>query len=346
MREQILKQIAEAREKNETLLSFSRLETANDCLYCYNEIYNNKHRGLDNIYGILGGLVHEGLELYYNTGENKLSEIFENGYKKAKKDGYDFSNDVIKENYLYCVRHYIKNFKGEDLKGLQEFPFMIELNGSKIIGYIDRITKDPNSNENTFRIIDFKTSTMYSKEDKKKKGRQLVLYAYAVEQITGKKVTSICWNMLKYVKITYKGKTRKRSKFFLRNGYVLAWKNEIMEELEKIGVEFEDAIDIFTEALTKNEIPEQIKDAFIFEDALVEHEYNEETIQDVLDYIEDTIKTINKTSKWKTKTITESNNFKCLYLCNFRDCCPSVKSYLNKIPEHMIEEDDDFESLF
>lgn len=346
MREDILKKINEARANGEILYSFSRLESFNDCLYAYNITYNQHNRGLDNIYALLGTSIHDGLEHYFNCGENELQERFDKGYENALKDGYNFPNDKIKENYLYCINHYIKNFKSDGLNSLQEFPFMIELNGIKIIGFIDRITKDPNSSDNTLRIIDFKTSTNYSKKEKQIKGRQLVLYAYAVEQLTGKKVTSVCWNMLKYINVKYKKKTRKTKKIFLRNEYVLFWKDEILQSLQDKGYEFEDAIDIFMEHLQKNEMPNEVLEDFEFGDAYVEYEYNDETKQELLDYIEKTVKKINKTKEWKAKNIS-NGDFKCLNLCNHRETCPALKSYIQKLPETMVEETGiNFDELF
>lgn len=347
MRKDILDKIEKAKKNKEVLYSFSRLDVANDCLYAYNETYNKSNKGIGNVYASLGLAIHDGLEEFYNTGKNNLSKKFEEEYNKTKEDGYNFMSDTIEESYMYCMRHYIENFKSDNKNSLQEFPFMIEYKGKKIIGYIDRIVQDTsNEGERTLRIIDYKTSTMYTKSDKKIKGRQLVLYAYAIEQMTGYKVTSVCWDMLKYVKITYKGKTRKTKKFFLRNEYVLAWKNEILQELENKGYDFEEALDIYMECLGKNKMPEEVLDMFEFEDALVEYEYNEETKEELFNYLDTTFDMLLNVKNWKTKHIKDKN-FKCFYLCNHRETCPALKSYFNNIPEHMLDDDGiNFEELF
>lgn len=346
-REETLKKMEELRQQGKVLYSFSRLSSFNDCLFCYNETYNKGDRGKDNIYALIGTSLHNSLEDIYNDKDNQLKENYNNDYKKAKEQGFDFPTDKIKENYDICINHYIDNFKKDELNSLTEYPFLIEVNGEYIIGFIDRVTKDPNSNENTLRVIDYKTSTRYAKKDLVEKGRQLVLYAYALEQITGKKVTSCCWNMLKYAYVKCKLGSRKKA-MIMRNEIVLKYRDEILQAIEDKGYEFDEALDIYMDNATKNKIPDEVKDYFEITDGYVEYPYNEETKTELLEYLHNTIKKIKShNNEWKPKSISLSNEFLCLHLCSHRDKCPALSKYMNNIPEIVEEETElNFEELF
>lgn len=348
-KEELEKEIQIMRESGEDIYSFSKLETANDCPYAYKLAYIDKRKDLskDNIYAKMGNVIHDSLERTYNGEEVDIKKEFDEGYQRCKDEGYDFPDLNIKEGYMNCMHHYIDNFIKDEFKGMQEYVFLTEIDGIKVTGFIDRITKDPDSEEKTLRVIDYKTSTAYSKKDLAKKGRQLVLYAYALEKEKGVKVSKICWNMLKYVNVYYSGKTRKKKTLYRRDEYVMAWKDEIIKELESLGYDIVEALDIFMENAILNIIPEQVADKFKITEGYLEYQYNEETKQDLIEYINNSVKKIKEMKSYKTKSIDDSNKFSCQNLCNFRDHCPALKKY-NDVLNEMHDEDDDinFEDLF
>ena len=337
VRKDIEDKIEKLRKEGATIYSFSRLEVFNECAAAYDMTYNKKLAKSDNVYSVLGGAIHESLEKIYNGEDIDILKNFEEDYGKTI-GVYDFPNNA-RENYLKCMKHYCENFKKDDLNSLQEYPFIVEINGRYITGIIDRITKDPNSNENTLRIIDYKTSTLYKSSDLVKKGRQLVLYAYAIEQMTGQKVTSICWDMLKYVHVQYNKKTRKRRKLFLRNEFIYFWKEEILEELTSQGMDFMDALEIYMSALQSNQMPKELSDVFTVSEGYVEYEYNEETKEELLSYLTDVINKIESENKWEYKKITANNNFNCLYLCNNRENCKALQMYFDSQTEDVEKEE-------
>ena len=348
-KKELEKEIQAMRESGEEIYSFSKLETANDCPYAYKLAYIDKREDLsqDNIYSVMGSVIHDALEKTYNGEEVDIKKEFDEGYYKCKNDGYDFPDSNIKEGYMKCMHHYIENFKKDEFNSIQEYVFLTDIDGIKVTGFIDRITKDPDSEEKTLRIIDYKTSTAYAKKDLAKKGRQLILYAYALEKEKGVKVTKVCWNMLKYVNVYYSGKTRKKKTLYRRDEYVMAWKDEIIKELESLGYDIVEALDIFMENAVINVIPEQVADKFKITEGYLEYEYNEETKQDLIDYVKDSVKKIKELKEFKPKNIDYFNKFSCQTLCNFRDHCPALKKHNDALNEIYEESDDiDFEDIF
>ena len=79
-----------------------------------------------------------------------------------------------------------------------EEEILVEINGYLLKGFIDIYFK----NNNEIVILDYKTSSKFAKRDLIPNGRQLVLYAIALEQMYPDcKVVAIGWDMLKYVEV-------------------------------------------------------------------------------------------------------------------------------------------------
>lgn len=326
---QLDSQIKQIRSTGQDVYSYSGATGYELCPLSYHRSHTRtpegkRDEGVNNIYALVGGALHDALETIYDGGENHLQEAFDDILIKCRDQNINFPNEGIRTTYLVEINHWIKHFKKHELKSVNEMPFMIEYKGNKIRGFVDQITRDPNSNIDSVRILDYKTSTKYVGKTKKEHGRQLVLYAYAIEQILGVKVTSICWDFLKYVKVEYKGKTRKRSFIFPRSSYVMAFKDEILDCLEEEGVPKIAAIDIFTQALKDLEIPKQIEHMFELSPALVEYTYDEETKQETLDYLNKMIVKIKEETEWKAPPRHKFGSlFFCNNLCNYRlDCIP------------------------
>lgn len=334
-KKELEKQLEELKNIGITVFSFSRLGVYNECPYAYKLGYIDKIEGLDNIYSALGGAVHDELEAIYNGKENELQSKFDNAYKECIEKKLFFPSSSIEEGYLSNINHYIKHFKKDDLKSLNEYMFIIEINGVHLVGYIDRVTKDPNGDG--LRIIDYKTSTKYQKRTLAEHGRQLVLYAMAVEKISGLPVTCLCWNMLKYAEVKYLGKKkfkRKEGVIYERNKIVATFRAEMIGAFEEIGYTEDEAIDKYYDALVENDIPDEIKHLFEIKDGYQYYPYNEETKEDLVTYITETVEKIKNDNKWKHKKIDRQSDFMCLTLCNHRKVCPYIKKYINNETEN------------
>ena len=337
-KEDILNQrMKELKEKGNTIYSFSRLGTYNDCPFSYKLSYIDKCKdGMNNIYAILGGAIHEGLEDIYDGKENKLLEKFNSTYEECIKNKLFFSSsqekhDTMASNYLDNINNYIANFKKENGKSFTEYMFLLEIAGVYMVGYIDRITKD--EEHKGIKIIDYKTSTKYKTSDLYKYGRQLVLYAMAVEQMTKYKVTKICWNMLKYANVEYLGtlKTRKKKNtLYERNKIIVTFKDEIIDALTIKGNDEDEAIDKYFDMLSNNTLSDEISDMFVISDGYLEYPYTEETKKDLIEYIESTVNKIKEDKVFKNKKIDSKSIFHCSNLCNFRNICPHLQKYFDK----------------
>lgn len=325
--------------------SYSKLTTGDECMYGYDLTYNQKKKQVDNIYSHLGGAVHAGLEDIYNGKENKLMETFQKAWVEAEEKDLKFTDDTIKRNYYTCIEHYINNFVPEDLQGTQEFLFLIEIQSVWVRGYVDRITRDPLSDDKTLRIMDFKTSSKFTSKSLQGYGRQLVLYGYALEQLTGYKVTSLCWNMLKMVHCEYTGKTSKRTFVQDRNKFVMYWKKEIIDELCKKGHDIEEAIEIWNQYEEFNLIPPELSDKFIIHDALVYYPFTEETVEEMKEWIVNTAKKLESADKFEPLLVTKQS-YKCFNLCGHRDKCEALKTYIRNLPIHAVEGCDDLGKWF
>lgn len=199
--------------------SISRLECFCECQH---EFYLTYVKGMrsegENIYGFLGSRVHEILE-ELQVGKITIDEAL-NRYDESIDDadilGFEFITKKSGDNWKECVRHYIENFEPIECTefGVEE-GFHIDIDGIKVRGHIDFWYKD--KEDGLLRVIDYKTSTKFAKKDLPKYGRQLILYAYALEQLGYGKVKDTSWDMLKYVSKPW------------RKTFVLKERNEITD---------------------------------------------------------------------------------------------------------------------
>lgn len=187
-------------EKEQTIYSFSKLEKFNQCQYSYYLTYIKKLRSPDdgNIYGVLGSEVHsilEHLQTQKITKETAL-ERFNEKVDEVLLFGMEFATPKSGEKYVQDVRHYLENYERFDVEDFEiEEHFITDIDGIKVQGYIDLYYKDENG---LIHVVDYKTSTKFSKKDMPKKTRQLILYGYALEQLKKGKVKEISFDLLKY----------------------------------------------------------------------------------------------------------------------------------------------------
>lgn len=202
-------------ENKEKVYSYSRLDCFETCRYSYflNYILSKEklaEMGLvkkDNIYSFLGGKTHEIIEdLQQDKIDNESAvRIFKDAVEEADFLGHEWISGKVKDNYCDSIVHYLENWEKIPGECELEKEFLIDIDGIKIKGFIDILSKQGNIVD----IFDYKTSSKFAKRDLPTYGRQLVLYALAVQQIYPEvEIRTIAWHMLKYAKVGRKVELR------------------------------------------------------------------------------------------------------------------------------------------
>lgn len=327
------------------IYSYSRLTTFKGCEFEYYLNYIKKMKSRQNIYGFIGGKVHEILEDLQASKitNDEAIKKFENYLEDCEIIGYKFPSERTKENFEYDVKHYLKNFKPSisDIVEIEE-DFLINIGNIKFRGFIDKRLDG--------KIIDYKTSSKFKKKDKDEKGMQLVSYAYATEQMGRGKVKSVGWDMIKYANVSYGNRTR----MIERNKLIKELTVDISKQLQKLGYEdFE--IDLMVKKAEENNsfdnLPTEIKNRYKIEPCIVDYPYNKKTKEQFEIFIKDTVSKIEAKNAededdWKPKEITEKDSFYCGFLCGQRDNCKYYKKFLQENADNFEKKESDMEKLF
>ncbi|MGL5051809.1 MAG: PD-(D/E)XK nuclease family protein [Fusobacteriaceae bacterium] len=209
------------RNSGRTLYSYSRLSTFNQCqrAYYYGYVQKDENgkrvKGKNNVYALLGGLVHECLEDFMEDKVNnaEMLDIFNARYQDLKIPKGDskvlmcFPSDSIENRYVECIRLFLKNYKKPECNVFIAEQFLFSFFNEKKIfvqGYSDCILGFVDENgQRTAIIDDYKTSTKWSKGDVLDKGRQLAMYAHMYTGITKIPIDKVRWNMIKYAEVTF-----------------------------------------------------------------------------------------------------------------------------------------------
>lgn len=182
----------------DTVYSYSRLGSFNNCPFSYNLSYNEENRGNDSIYTFLGSSAHEIIEsLQKGLITNDVAiDMFLDKVDECDLIGLEFMNDNVRSNYINNIIHYLKEFT--PIKGdfVIEEEVFVNIGDYKLRGFIDIYVKCGNE----ILILDYKTSSKFSSKELPLSGRQLVLYGIALEQkYPDCTISAIGWDMLKYV---------------------------------------------------------------------------------------------------------------------------------------------------
>lgn len=269
-----------------TLWSYSRLSTFHNCKYEYYLGYVQKwidekgrtrygKRGKENVYSLLGGIIHECLEGFIKGEYNRQDMIkkFELIYADSKVPKSDriallvFPSEKVEKNYIECIRIFLQNYEIPYADVLRTEDFLWNLfNNNKIAvqGYADCVLGFKDESGNKYAIIDdFKTSTKWQKNDILDKGRQLVMYAYMYTKRTGIPVNKVRWNMVKYYEVNFpvvikllKEKTAvELREFMLQNGVTKKLKKDEMI-IEALKFDLKDFINTYDDSIVylRNEL--------------------------------------------------------------------------------------------
>lgn len=350
--------------------SISKCNTIDECLYEAYNAYVLHERGSNGIYSILGSKVHDCLESVTNgeVSPSVLPSVLEEELNDLSMLGIDFpkdrnGGDSIRNSWVADMKHFCENFVPLEGKFDTEELFIYQLNEDRYVqGYIDLIR---HNDDGTISILDWKTSSAFSKEDLLHHGRQLILYAIAKEA-EGFKVRDVAWYMLKYCEVSFMGKKRANSKELSlitkvvnRGKLVSELKNNIEYHLSATGYDEIDIECMLNQALEENSLsclPADIQSKYKIEPHIRQYEITDELKVECIQYIN------SMADKWESLDTSSAANFPprsftkktkqgkevdssyfCQVLCNYRNTCKYLKMYKemqNNEPE------DEFSDLF
>ena len=298
----------------DTLWSWSRVNTYLTSPYEYFLQYIKHEKPLqdDSAYAPLGTVAHDLLEQYYSNKIKKedMADKFDEAWMEQITLGNlkfnrsdDERNDNIKSKYYDNLIHYFNNFIPLTYKAFLEKFISVKVKDYVLQGYADIIWKD---NDRYTHIGDFKTSSIYKGDNLKQKSGQLMLYALGLNQIgIPLDKIKIEFNFLKYVNIEVSQKTKDKVtgqyktkvRQLERYNYVEKLDASILMWLKTIGIDGSEAQAILDKCHQDNSLeslPDTIKDKFKVDDCWVEVELTQDSINELVDKISNTIKEIEK----------------------------------------------------
>ena len=170
--------------------SYSKLNTYIQCPYSYKLSYINGEKGIDNGFALLGSLVHNILERYFNNeiAQFEMADIFIDEFEEKIPYGIkikfpEFTKDMTESYKQKCIE-FLRNFDGFDgLKIIdteKEILLLLNSIGNNFLfhGFIDLLAKDENGD---FYIIDFKSKSDLKDEELDEYARQLYLYSMYIK---------------------------------------------------------------------------------------------------------------------------------------------------------------------
>jgi putative RecB family exonuclease len=195
--------------------SHSKLSSFEQCPYKFKLRYIDKiiPEVEKSIEAHLGTSVHETLEwIYLEVIKVKrvptLDEVIV-FYSNRWQDGFSEDILIVKENMSakdyfnmgvrFLIDYYTHHQPFQDGTLELEKQIIIELGEHKIRGFIDRLSKNPETGE--IEIHDYKTGNFLPKQEKFDKDRQLALYSIAIKELFGEnQEVCLVWHYLAHNK--------------------------------------------------------------------------------------------------------------------------------------------------
>lgn len=336
--------------------SHSKLGAFNTCEYEYYNTYILKNKGIDNVYTELGSCLHNNIEAIYDDESD--FEKFKNNYNDKLMElemlGINFPNENIKNSWIKDVNHFVNNFKKMDTKIAQEQLIVFEVaDGIWMQGYIDGILPS-DKGKPYVNILDWKTSSKFTGKKLNEAGRQLLMYKVGLEDNSTCKVDKVMWFMIKYIYVCNMQKNGKvKKKMCNRGKWVKEIRSQLEKELNKCELDDFEIELLLDKAIEENKIeflPEQVKKLFWLEDCVVEYEITDDKIDELKQYMINTVKAIESKDKenidgWKPVEINKQNSFYCSVLCGHRNTCKFYKQFLEENVNKLEKKDkkDDFD---
>lgn len=293
------------------IYSWSKLELFNTdrWIYYLRYIKRVKPDNRTGAYAEIGTVVHDQLQRFYEdniTNQDMVNTLLEQ-YDECSLKGFKFDksdekrNKQIAEKYISCCKHFLE--RHQKANGSTKCEAFIPLilrdkdGENKIIQcYIDFLNID----NGVLKVIDYKTSTIYSKKNQEELAGQLKIYALAINKTMKVPLEKIklAWNFVKYISVEYiqqNGKTKVRH--IERNCIGEDLKAPIKTWAKKLGYNEGEINSMINECVLLNSIdnlPENIREKFKISDCLVYVEFKEEDTIEIANKILDTIDTIER----------------------------------------------------
>lgn len=313
------------KKDGKTVYSISRLNAYNTCPYSYDITYNKGDRGENNAYGIAGTEVHDWLEDIQNNelDVNMLPDLFDSLLLQLELEGANFPSAKIGENWQKDMQDFINTFQRLDVDMETEKHVVYEVAPDIWLqGYIDGIGTYKGRNF----ILDWKTSSMFRGKGLIDAGRQLLLYKDAIEKTTGEEIHDLYWFMIKYIELTFNGRTAVLS----RRDWVKKSKKKLEKALEDepelLAAEY---LNVAIEENSIDMLPQYVQDKFIIKPHIKRYDFEDGLMEEARQYVVDTVSKIESDTEWNPCNVSK-NNFFCQNLCNHRNSCPHLESYLNR----------------
>jgi len=334
--QELLKQL---RNEGHTIYSISRINTFNQCQFEYYNTYVNKNRGLGNCYSEVGSFTHDTIEKAYRNeididNFDFAQKLHDKVFELEIMD-IDFPSESIKTSFINDMSHFAKTFKKLEGEFTLEKMFITKIGDKYLMGFIDALREH---GENQTDIIDWKTSSKFTGSKLIHAGRQLIVYKLGLEETSGIKIDKVMWNMLKYIYICHVQKNGNvKRKMVNRGKLIKEMYDSFQKELLSDGLDEIEVIMTLDKALETNDfhsLPTSITDKYWLEDCLLEYDVTEDKIEEVKEYILNTIaeiedKDTSNIDEWKPLNL-KKDSFYCNTLCSHREICPFLKEYNKK----------------
>lgn len=331
--------------------SISRLNCINQCEYQAYLSYIACLPKKGCVWSLLGGSIHDALEqcIKGEAEESILKDAINKELENLDILGIDFpldrnGNPTLRNNWIANMSKFAQEFKTP--KGKFETEKLILLHWKDNIwiqGYIDLIRYDKNG----VYIVDWKTSSNYDKKHLIEAGRQLVLYALAIQE-EGYTVKRVSWCMLKYCQTTWMQKNGKpKDKISEWRNYIKDLRSVLEKKLSDMGYDEVDIDALLFQAEQDNSmecLPDELKSQFKTVPYVRDYELTDEIIEECKQYINDSIEKYHKCGNVEKNfhpCDISKESFFCSSLCDFSTSCKYWKEYCDQLKYKENSEDED-----
>lgn len=319
--EEVNEKIKQLREKGITCYSISRLNTMDTCLLEYWKTYMEHLPSKENIYSFAGAKIHSCLESIQNGIKVDFPNELETMLREAKTMDINFPSEKIENSWVKNIKAFVNDYVRPEYEKVEtEKKFLFESNGIYLQGIIDLVIYNE---DGTVSIVDYKTSSKFSNAELQEKGRQLILYGLAMEQM-GYKVRDLSWKMLKYNEVSYKLKNGNIRTTIAERGFLLEkLKADITKRLKTMkkydDMEIEMLVYEATENNSFDNLPSEIREAYDIHDFDLYYDFTEERKEETKKFIKAKVGDIenfkDREDWWEPREITDYSKFYCENLC-------------------------------
>jgi len=350
--------LEELKEQGKNIYSISRLNSLNQCPYAAYITYVLGDRGDNNVWAALGSIMHDTLQYIIDKGvatpaltAGLLTNKLNDGIDNMEISGVDFPKDrnggtAIRDNWIANMTTFCDHFKAPEGEFKTEQLVIYRTPEDDYVqGYIDLLKIN---DDGTVSVYDWKTSSQFVGDHLIEAGRQLVLYAQALEQ-EGYKVRDLAWVMLKYCVVKWKQKNGKiKEKVCEWRNYVSQIRPYLLNPSVAVDIDEFELDMLVSKAVEENSLdglPKELRDQFEVEQYVRYYDYTQEIIDETLDYVTNQIQSFKDRGQdeknYPPKDVAKDSYF-CSSLCGHNRRCPYYKDYCATF----VKKDKEDEDLF